>query len=133
MEFVYFIPPLQNRSQFLSVFGKEDRIKGSEMDIELIPDDMTEGTPVDPPPEPAHNSISIYTKPAKWQLASLPFNPDLYFSHLRTTHLGKTMLYTSVISSTQTVFTGNIPFCTSLSSEMGLVCVATQQTKGKGM
>lgn len=111
----------------------EGIIKGSEMDLQLIPHDFSKlGTPVDPLPQPSAKNLTVVARPARWQLHSLPFNPDIYFEHLKTAHLGRTVLYTPVISSTQTVFTGNVMFCNTLTSQMGVVCVAAQQTQGKG-
>ena len=126
---------LQNRSQFCSVVDKLQRnscIKGSDMDIQLIETDFSRGTPVDPLPQPAPNQLCVVVRPAQWQLQSVSFEFEEYFRHLRTAHLGRTVLHTPVISSTQTVFSGNVPFCSSLTSELGVVCVAGQQTRGKG-
>ena len=103
------------------------------MDLQLIPLDFSKlGTPVDPLPEPSAKNLTVVARPARWQLHSLPFNPDLYFEHLMTAQLGRTVLYTPVISSTQTVFTGNMTFCNALTPRLGVVCVAAQQTQGKG-
>ena len=128
---------LQNRTQFLSAMStlkqSDHTIKGSEMDIHLIQTDIaTEGTPVDPLPEPTRSCLSVLTRPAKWQLDRVQFCFKEYFDHLRTAYLGRTVLCTPVVSSTQTFFTGNMPFCTALKSELGVVCVAGQQTQGKG-
>ncbi len=110
-----------------------DVIKGRETRVQLINANMSsEGTPVDPFPSPSPSSISVFTRPAQWQLGGLAFDFDSYFSHLKTAHLGRTVFYTPVIASTQTVFTGNVPFCNALTSDYGLVCVAGQQTQGKG-
>ena len=108
-------------------------IKGSEISLQLISNDFSKlGTPVDPLPQPSSSNLTVIARPAKWQVRSLPFDLDLYFEHLRTAHLGQTVLYTPVISSTQTVFTGNVTFCDALTTQLGVVCVAAQQTQGKG-
>ena len=103
------------------------------MSLQLIFNDFSKlGTPVDPLPLPSSSNLTVIARPAKWQLHSLPFDSDLYFEHLRTAHLGRTVLHTPVISSTQTVFTGNVTFCNALTTQLGVVCVAAQQTQGKG-
>lgn len=91
-----------------------------------------EGTPVDPFPPPTPTSISVFMKPAKWQLKRLGFDFGSYYSHLKTAYLGRMVLYTPVVASTQTVFTGNVPLCNVITSEHGVICVAGQQTQGKG-
>ena len=103
------------------------------MSIQLINTDLSsEGTPVDPFPPPSGSSLSVFTRPAKWQLNRLPFDFDSYFNHLKTAHLGRSLLYTPVITSTQTVFAGNVPLCTALTPDLGVICVAAQQTQGRG-
>lgn len=74
----------------------------------------------------------MITSPAQWQLQGLPFSREEYFSRLETRELGRTVLYTPVITSTQLPFTGNLTFCQALTQEMGVVWVAAQQTQGKG-
>lgn len=109
-------------------------IKGSEMDVELITADMSKGTPVDAhPASPSPQRLCIFARPAHWQLSALPFDFQLYFSLLQTSTLGRTILYTPVISSTQTAFTGNTKFAHSIPSILGVASVAGQQTQGKGM
>lgn len=113
--------------------ANEGIIKGSEISLQLISNDFSKlGTPVDPLPQPSSSNLTVIARPAKWQVRSLPFDLDLYFEHLQTAHLGQTVLYTPVISSTQTVFTGNVTFCDALTTQLGVVCVAAQQTQGKG-
>ena len=113
--------------------ANEGVIKGSEMNLRLIANDFSKlGTPVDPLPQPSSSNLTVIARPAKWQLRSLPFDSDLYFEHLQTAYLGRTVLYTPVISSTQTVFTGNVTFRNALTTQLGVVCVAAQQTQGKG-
>ena len=126
----------QKRSDFESCTkscAEGSVIKGSEMDVELITTDMTEGTPVDAHPIPSPQRLCVFTRSAPWQLSPLPFDFQLYFSLLETSTLGRTILYTPVISSTQTAFVGNAKFSLSIPSVMGLVSVAGQQTHGKGM
>ena len=92
-----------------------------------------DGSSVDgfpPPPQPSE--LAIVTNPAEWQIKNLSFNFLEYFELLKTQTLGRSVLYTPVIASTQTLFTGNIPFCSALTPDMGVVSVAGQQTKGKG-
>ena len=61
----------------------------------------------------------------------MEFDVGKYFGALQTTRLGRVLLYTPVITSTQTVFTGNTTF-TFASCESGVICSAGQQTRGKG-
>ena len=108
-------------------------LKGSEVDIELVTTDVAkEGSPVDPLPEPAADQLVLLTNPSPLQLKSIDFNIDQYMRCLRTAYLGRTLIYTPIIGSTQTLLTGNSPLCTALKRDMGLVCVAGQQTRGKG-
>ena len=104
------------------------------MSARLITTDFEQdGSSVDgfpPPPQPSE--LAIVTNPAEWQVGSLSFNFLEYFELLKTQILGRSVLYTPVISSTQTLFTGNVPFCSALTSDMGVISVAGQQTKGKG-
>ena len=65
-------------------------------------------------------------------MRNLSFDFLEYFKLLKTRDMGRSVLYTPVIASTQTLFTGNLPFCSALTQEMGVVSVAAQQTKGKG-
>ena len=108
-------------------------ITGTEISARLITTNFEDGSSVDgfpPPPQPSE--IAIVTNPAEWQVRSLSFNSLKYFELLKTRTLGRSVLYTPVISSTQTLFTGNVPFCSALTPDMGVVSVAGQQTKGKG-
>ena len=108
-------------------------VPGRELSVRLLRTDFEAGTPVDEPTKPTHSEQVIITNPARWQLDNQPFDFLEYFESLRTDKLGRTLLYTSVITSTQTLFTGNIEFCNSLRAEMGVVNVAGQQTQGKGI
>ena len=108
-------------------------IVGSEMSARLITTDFEDGTSVDGfPPPPESSELAIFTNPARWQLRNLSFDFLEYFKLLKTKDMGRSVLYTPVIASTQTLFTGNLPFCSALTQEMGVVSVAAQQTKGKG-
>ena len=108
-------------------------VKGSEVGIELVMTDMArEGTPVDPLPEAAANKIVLLTNPSHLQLESIGFDASQYMKCLQTAYLGWALIYTPIIGSTQTILTGNMPFCTALKTDMGVVCAAGQQTKGKG-
>lgn len=124
----------ENRALFLSNYSSQTgtTIKGSETDVVLVLTDYTRSTPVDPPPPPTLTSLTIITRPAKWQLDAVSFDFESYQERLKTATLGRTLLYTSIITSTQSLLAGNIPFCNSLPSELGVVCVAGQQTRGKG-
>ena len=103
------------------------------MSARLITTNFEDGSPVDGfPSTPQPTELAILTSPAKWQLRSLSFDFLEYFKLLKTKNLGGSILYTPVITSTQTLFTGNLPFCSALMPEMGVVSVAAQQTKGKG-
>lgn len=108
-------------------------ISGSEMSARLITTNFEDGSSVDGFPSPPQPSeLAILTNPAKWQIRSLSFDFLEYFKLLKTQNLGRSVLYTPVITSTQTLFTGNVPFCSALTPDMGVVSVAAQQTKGKG-
>lgn len=127
----------QNRSKILSAMSplldSTGSISGSEMSVRLITTNFEEGSSVDGFPSlPQPSELAILTNPAKWQVRSLSFDFLEYFKLLKTQNLGRSVLYTPVITSTQTLFTGNLPFCSALTPDMGVVSVATQQTKGKG-
>ena len=128
---------LQLRLTFDSVMAplvKNDVISGSEVDIVLIgTDSAREGSSVDPPPTPTVNKIVLHTRPSDEQLQELGFNTSQYTRWLNTGHLGRILLYTPVIGSTQTMLTGNMPFSLALKPEMGMVCAAGQQTQGRGI
>ena len=82
--------------------------------------------------QPSLSELTVVTNPAPWQLHGLPFSCDRYFQELRTREMGRSLLHTPVITSTQLPFMGNLTFCQALRPEMGVVWVAAQQTKGKG-
>lgn len=82
--------------------------------------------------QPSTSELTVVTTPAPWQLSDLPFSCSEYFQVLQTRELGRTLLHTPVITSTQLPFVGNMTFCQALRPEMGVVWVAAQQTKGKG-
>ena len=108
-------------------------VRGSEVDIELITSDPAiEGSSVDPPPTPTPKRIILVTRPLEAELQDLEFDVAQYKRLLCTGHLGRTLLFTPVIGSTQTMLTGNLPFARALGAEMGVVCVAGQQTQGRG-
>ena len=102
------------------------------MNIIFCLDDYSQGSPVDPPPKPTESLLTIITNPAFWQVQQLAFDSHAYFTTLKTTNMGRSVVYTPVITSTQEVLCGNLPFSLSLTSKAGVVCVAGQQTKGKG-
>lgn len=109
-------------------------IEGSEVNIELITSDpVISGSSVDPPSTPTANRIVLLTNPLQTEVQDLEFDFNQYTRLLTTGHVGRTLLYTPVIGSTQTMLTGNLKFARSLSSELGVVCVAGQQTRGRGI
>ena len=112
----------------------ENSIKGREVDVNVVTlDTPADGTSVDPLPVPTMKKIVLLTNPSSSQLRSLEFNVSQYTTSLQTAFLGRTLIYTPVIGSTQTAFAGNMPFCTALRTDMGVVCLASQQTQGKGI
>lgn len=111
---------------------KHTVLYGREMSLQLIQHNYQSSSSVDPAPSSTHSKMALIAFPADWQLDSQPFDFKEYFYHLHTAQLGRTLLYTSVISSTQSLFTGNIDFCNALTTDMGIVSVAGQQTSGKG-
>ena len=133
---INFASPVQLRAQFHSVMAplvKEGVVKGNGVDIELMTSDpVIEGWSVDPPPTPAPNKIVLLTRPLQGDLEELGFDIAQYKRLLHTGHMGRTLLYTPVIGSTQTMLTGNLVFTRALRPEMGVVCVAGQQTQGRG-
>ena len=128
---------LQLRGQFESVMAPlaEDDgvVKGSGVNIDLMMGDpIIEGSSVDPPPTPTPNKIVLLTRPLLANLDELEFDIPQYKRLLHTGHMGRTLLYTPVIRSTQTMLTENLVFTRALRPEMGVVCVASQQTQGRG-
>ena len=107
-------------------------IKGNDVDILFCQDDYSQGSPVDPPPHSTESLLSTITRPASWQVKQLSFDADVYFAFLKTTNMGRCVLYAPVMTSTHALLCGNLPFSLSLSSKAGVICVAGQQTKGKG-
>ena len=107
-------------------------IKGSDVDILFCQADYSQGSPVDPPRKPTELLLTVITSPASWQVEQLSFDVGAYFSALTTNNMGRSLVYTPVITSTQEVLCGNLPFTLSLTAKAGVVCVAGQQTKGKG-
>ena len=106
-------------------------IPGKDSSLHFISTDNSQGSPVDLP-KPMTSDFTVITQPDPMQVKNLPFSSEEYFQELKTRELGRTLLYTPVITSTQLPFTGNMSFCHALQSEMGVVWVARQQTKGKG-
>lgn len=127
---------IQQRRVFESAVSplvKDSVISGSEVDIELVRTDAaSEGSSVDPHPTPATNKIVLLTRPSATELEELKFDFAQFTHWLQNRYLGKTLLYTPVIGSTQTMLTGNMPFSLAMKSDIGLVCVAGQQTQGRG-
>lgn len=126
---------LQNRSLFLSTIKPhllDSAIPGKDTSLRFITTDYNLGTPVDDVAQPSLSELTVITRPAPWQLNGLPFSHEMYFQGLRTREMGRTLLHTPVITSTQLPFMGNLTFCQALRPEAGVVWVAAQQTKGKG-
>lgn len=126
---------LQNRSWFLSTIKQHfvgTTIPGKDLSLRFLTADYNLGTPVDETAQPSTSELTVVTTPAPWQLSNLPFSCAEYFQRLQTRELGRTLLHTPVITSTQLPFMGNMTFCQALRPEMGVVWVAAQQTKGKG-
>lgn len=110
----------------------DSTLPGRDLSLVFISTDYSIGTPVDDPQRPSTSELTVITNPAPWQLKSLPFSPAEYFQRLETSELGRTLLHTPVITSTQLPFMGNDTFCQMLTQQMGVVWVAAQQTQGKG-
>ena len=83
---------------------RKDVIVGRENKVEILRKDDRGGIPVDT--NPSHNHYYLLLYPNKGEITGLPFNVTEYLSHLRTKSLGHTIIYSPVISSTQTLFTG---------------------------
>jgi len=83
---------------------RNDVIIGKENKVEVLLRDRRGGLPVDI--TPTHNHIYLLPHPTEGELSGLPFNVTEYLSHLQTKTLGRTVIYSPVISSTQTLFTG---------------------------
>lgn len=95
--------------------------------------DYDRGSPVDPPPPPTPRTFSIIAKPSSQQVSSQEFDCIKFFECLKTSSLGHTLLYTPVVTSTQTLFSGNVTLTGLLDHRRhGVVFVAGQQTMGKG-
>ncbi len=132
---IFFFPFPQSRDVFLKALSSlhcDTTIPGQEVSLRLLANDFGKETPVDDLPRPSDTQFTIITRPAKWQIDNLPFSMDDYFAELKTREIGRTLLHTPVITSTQLPFTTNMSFCQTLSSEMGVAWVAAQQTRGKG-
>ncbi|XP_022803242.1 biotin--protein ligase-like [Stylophora pistillata] len=63
---------------------------------------------------------------------AVTFNWSTYQKCLSTKVLGKVVLYTDIITSTQTVFDGNYTFTSNIPEDLGIVVIAGQQVKGQG-
>lgn len=83
---------------------RKDTISGRENKVEIIRRDDRGGIPVDTCP--SHDHYYLLLNPNKGELTGLPFNTTQYLGHLQTKTLGHTVIYSPVISSTQTLFTG---------------------------
>lgn len=132
---LFVIASFQSRSHFLSALKphlSDCVIPGKDLSLRFLSHDYNLGTPVDETPPSSTSELIVVTKPAPWQLQSLPFSSLEYFQRLETRELGRTLLHTPVITSTQLPFTGNLTFCQMVEPKMGVVWVAAQQTKGKG-
>ena len=83
---------------------RKDVIVGRENKVEMLRKDDHGGIPVDT--NPTHNHYYLLLHPNKGEMTGLPFNVTEYLTHLQTKSLGHTVIYSPVISSTQTLFTG---------------------------
>lgn len=83
---------------------RKDVIVGRENKVEVVRRDDRGGIPVDAMPNHGHYYLLLY--PTKGEMTGLPFNVPQYLSYLQTKTLGHTVIYSPVISSTQTLFTG---------------------------
>lgn len=111
---------------------EDSTLPGKDLSLRFLSHDFTLGTPVDSTPPSSPSELTVVTRPAPWQVNSLPFSSKDYFRQLETRELGRTILHTPVITSTQLPFSGNLCFCQLSQLAVGVVWVAAQQTKGKG-
>lgn len=109
---------------------RKDVIVGRENKVQILRRDDRGGIPVDT--VPSHNHYYLLLHPNKGEMTGLHFNVMEYLSHLQTKTLGHIVIYSPVISSTQTLFTGNIPLSESFTAESGAIAIASQQMRGKG-
>ena len=132
---IYPLPQLRRLlDSAVAPLVKDNVIEGSKVDIELVrTDSATEGSSVDPLPAPATDKIVLLTTPSDLDLEEVEFDFVQYTRWLRTGYLGRTLLYTPVIGSTQTMLTGNTSFSLAMKTNMGVVCAAGQQTQGRGI
>ena len=70
--------------------------------VEVVERDDCGGVPVDSCP--SESKLCILEDPSEGELAGMMFDRRKYFDELKTKSLGRTLLYTPVISSTQTLF-----------------------------
>lgn len=108
-------------------------IKGSKVDLLFCQDNYSQGSSVDPLPNSTESLLTVVTNPASWQIKQLNFDGHTYFAALTTINMGRSLVYAPVMTSTQEVLSGNLPFSLGLTTQAGVVCVAGQQTKGRGM
>ena len=85
---------------------RKDVIVGRENKVEVVKRDDRGGIPVDC--MPSHNHYYVLLHPNKGEMTGLHFNVMEYLSCLETKTLGHTVIYSPVISSTQTLFTGYV-------------------------
>jgi len=120
----YIIPLQKLVEQFLQKASttkalRKDVIIGRENKVEIVKRDDCGGIPVDINPSHDHYYLLLY--PNKGELTGLPFNVTEYLGYLQTKRLGHTVIYSPVISSTQTLFTGYS--CTGLFIATSLLVV----------
>lgn len=70
--------------------------------VELVKRDEYGGVPVDSCP--GESRLCILEDPKDGELVGILFDRQSYFAELKTKYLGRTLLYTPVITSTQTLF-----------------------------
>lgn len=70
--------------------------------VELVERDDCGGVPVDSCP--GESRLCMLEDPSEGELVGIPFDRRRYFAELKTKYLGRILLYTPVITSTQTLF-----------------------------
>ncbi|XP_046849014.1 biotin--protein ligase-like [Xenia sp. Carnegie-2017] len=76
------------------------------------------------------DNFPVITNPIPEGYSTVKFSQ--YKELLKTKHLGHVMIYTDVITSTQTIVNGSLRLLKELPHGLGVVVIARQQTVGKG-
>ncbi|KAG2456901.1 biotin--protein ligase isoform X1 [Polypterus senegalus] len=98
----------------------ENILKSSKFSLKVT-------TKHEPKIEPTEDLIPLITQ--FFNFCSEHFNHHLYYENLQTKCLGKIVLFAEVTPTTMDLLDG---LMLHLPQEMGLIAIATQQTKGKG-